>query len=63
MDDEEDIVTLFTKVMQENGYLVMGFTSSLFFLDYIREHPDKFSFLIVDYRMFPMQGSELANKL
>jgi hypothetical protein len=27
VDDEEDIVTLFTDVLQENGYSVMGFTN------------------------------------
>jgi len=27
VDDEEDNITLFTKVMQENGYHVMGFTN------------------------------------
>ena len=55
VDDEEDNVTLFTKVMQENSYHVMGFTNPLFFLDYIREYPDRVDFIIVDYRMSPMQ--------
>ena len=59
MDDEEDNVTLFTKVIQDNGYQVMGFTNPLFFIDYIREHPDKFSLIIVDYRMSPMQGWDI----
>ena len=63
MDDEEDNVTLFTKVMQDNNYHVMGFTNPLFFLDYIREYPDKFSLIIVDYRMSPMQGCELSNEI
>ncbi|HJU59128.1 MAG TPA: response regulator [Nitrososphaeraceae archaeon] len=63
VDDEKDIVTLFIEVLQENGYHVMGFTNPLFILDYIREHPDKFSLIIVDYRMSPMQGDELANEI
>ncbi|HYY70826.1 MAG TPA: response regulator, partial [Nitrososphaeraceae archaeon] len=63
VDDEVDNVTLFTKVMQENGYHVMGFTNPLFFIDYIREHPDKFSLIILDYRMSPMQGCEISNKI
>ncbi|MDF2736544.1 MAG: hypothetical protein K0S93_400 [Nitrososphaeraceae archaeon] len=41
----------------------MEFTNPLFILDYIHECPDKFSMIIVDYRMSPMQGSELANKI
>ena len=63
MDDEEDNVTLFTKVIQDNGYQVMGFTNPLFILDYIREFPDKFSLIIVDYRMSPLQGCEIFNKI
>ena len=63
VDDEEDIVYLFTAVLQENGYHVMGFTNPLFFLDYILEHQDEFSLIIIDYRMSPMQGCELSNKI
>jgi response regulator RpfG family c-di-GMP phosphodiesterase len=63
VDDEEDNVTLFTKVMQENGYQVMGFTNPLLILDYISEHPDKFSLIIVDYRMSPILGCEIFNKI
>jgi DNA-binding NtrC family response regulator len=63
VDDEKDIITLFTAVLQENGYHVMGFTNPLFFLDYILEHPDEFSLIIIDYRMYPMQGCELSKKI
>ena len=63
VDDEEDNVTLFTKVMQDNNYHVIEFTNPLFFLDYIRRYPDKFSLIIVDYRMSPMQGCELSSKI
>jgi DNA-binding NtrC family response regulator len=63
VDDEKDIVTLFTQVLQENGHKVKGFTSPIIILDYVHQHPDEFSLIIVDYRMSPMQGSELANKI
>jgi DNA-binding NtrC family response regulator len=63
VDDEEDNVTLFTKVLQENGYQVKGFTSPIIILDYIHKHPDEFGLIMVDYRMSPMQGSELASKI
>lgn len=63
VDDEEDNVTLFTKLLQENGYSVMGFTNPIFFLDYIREYSDSFDLIIVDYRMSPMQGCELSRKI
>ena len=63
VDDEEDNVTLFTKVLQENGYHVIGFTNPIFFINYIHEHPDSFDLIIIDYRMSPMQGCELSSKI
>ena len=63
VDDEEDIVTLFTEVLRENGHKVKGFTNPIFILDYVHQHPDEFRLIIVDYRMSPMQGSELASKI
>ncbi len=61
--DDEDIVTLFTEVLQGNGYHVMEFSKPLFFLDYICEYPDKFSLIIIDYRMSTIQGCELSSKI
>ena len=63
VDDELDIVTLFTEILQENGYHAMGFTDSLFILDYISKHPNEFDLIIIDYRMSPLQGYELSNKI
>ncbi|HET8858116.1 MAG TPA: response regulator [Nitrososphaeraceae archaeon] len=63
VDDEEDIVTLFTDALEENDYQVMGFTNSLLFLDYVREHPDRFDLIIVDYKMSPMKGCELTKEI
>jgi DNA-binding NtrC family response regulator len=62
VNDEEDIFTLF-KVLQDNGYQIKGFTNPLIALDYIKNHPDEFGLIIVDYRMSPMQGCELSNKI
>jgi hypothetical protein len=44
------ITLLFTKVIQDNGYQVTGFTNPLFILDYISEYPDRVDLIIVDYR-------------
>ena len=63
MDDEKDVIFLFTAVLQENGYHIIGFTNPLLALDYIHKHPDKFDLIIVDYKMSPMQGCELSNKI
>ncbi len=63
VDDEEDIITLFNAVIQENGYHMIGFTNPLFALHYINNHPDEFGLIILDYRMSPMQGCELSSKI
>lgn len=63
VDDEEDIVTLFTDALEENDYHVMGFTNPLLFLDYVREYPDRFDLIIVDYKMSPMKGCELTKEI
>ena len=62
VDDEKYLVTLFTELLQENGYYTKGFTDPLSFLEYIRQYPYEFQFIILDYRMSPMQGCELANE-
>jgi DNA-binding NtrC family response regulator len=63
VDDEENIVSLFTEVLQEKDYHVMGFTNPLLALDYIHKYPNEFDLIIVDYRMSPIQGCDLANKV
>ena len=63
VDDEQDIITLFKAVIQENGYLMIGFTNPLFALNYINNHLNEFGLIIVDYRMSPMHGCELSSKI
>ncbi len=63
VDDEEDNVTLFTQLLQKNGYDIMGFTNPLFALNYINNHPNEFGLIIVDSRMYPMHGCELSSKI
>jgi DNA-binding NtrC family response regulator len=63
VDDEEDIVNLFTEVLRVNGFFVMGFTNPLFIIDYIRDYPDQIKLILVDYKMSQMTGCELANQI
>ena len=63
VDDEEDIILGFKVILQENGYDVIGFSNPLIALDYIRKHPGIFDLIIIDYKMSPMQGCELSNKI
>ena len=63
VDDENDLITLFTDVIQMNGYVVAGFTNPFLLIDYIRENPNQIKLILIDYKMPHMTGCELANKI
>ena len=63
VDDEEDIVNLFTELLKENGYDVYGFTDPFLLLDYIHHHNNQFRLVLIDYKMPQITGYELANKI
>jgi DNA-binding NtrC family response regulator len=63
VDDEEDIVSLFTEALQVNGFFVVGFTNPLFIIDYIHDNPDQIELILIDYKMSQMSGCELANQI
>ena len=63
VDDEKDVIFVFTTLLRENSYHVMGFTNPLVVLDYISKYPYDFSLIIIDYKMSPMQGCELSKKI
>jgi PAS domain S-box-containing protein len=59
VDDEEPLVQLAARTLEELGYAPVGFTSSSAALAAIRAEPRKFAALITDERMPEMSGSEL----
>jgi len=59
--DEQDILNLFLEVLEDEGYTTTGFTNPVSFLEYVKEHKDEFNFVILDYRMSPIEACELAN--
>lgn len=63
VDDDEDIVNLFTDLLRENGYDIYGFTNPLLLLDYIHHHDNLFRLVLIDYKMPQMTGCVLANKI
>ena len=63
IDDEQEILNLFLEVLEDEGYQPTGFTNPVSFLEYVKQHKDEFEFVILDYRMSPMEGGELANKV
>jgi len=63
MDDDEDILNLFTDVINMQGYIVIGFTNPYPLIEYISENPEQLKFIIIDYKMPLMTGCELASQI
>ena len=63
VDDEAELVNLYSEVLQMSGYDVSSFSDPLLAYEHIRENPDKYSLIITDYRMPLMDGLFFATKL
>ena len=63
VEDEEDILTLFTEIIRENGYPVIGFTKPSSFVEYLGIHRDEIDLILIDYKLPQMTGCELANQI
>jgi len=63
VDDEEALVTLATRTLEELGYAPSGFTSSSEALSALRADPQRFDVLITDERMPGMSGSALIREV
>ncbi len=63
VDDEEPLVRLATRTLEELGYEPTGFTSSAAALAAFRADPQRFDALITDERMPGMSGSRLIREV
>jgi PAS domain S-box-containing protein len=63
VDDEEPLVQLATRTLEELGYAPVGFTSSSAALAALRADPQHFDALITDERMPEMSGSALIREV
>jgi DNA-binding NtrC family response regulator len=63
VDDELDLVDLFSDALSLYGYDVSAFTDPIAALEYIKKNPDKYSLLITDFSMNKMNGCELGIKV
>ncbi len=62
-DDEEPLVQIATRMLEELGYAPTGFTSSSAALAAFREDPKRFDALITDERMPEMSGTTLIHEV
>src|SRR5262249_29076868 len=63
VDDEEPLVRLATRRLEQLGYAPVGFTSSRAALAALRAEPQRFDALITDERMPGMTGSALIREV
>ena len=63
VDDEAELVNLYSEALQMSGYDVSSFSDPLLAYEHIRDNPDKYSVIITDYRMPLMDGLFFATKL
>ena len=63
VDDEAELVNLYSEALQMTGYDVSSFSDPLLAYEHIRDNPDKYSLIITDYRMPLMDGLFFATKL
>jgi DNA-binding NtrC family response regulator len=63
VDDEAELVNLYSEALQMSGYDVSSFSDPLLAYEQIRDNPDKYSLIITDYRMPLMDGLFFATKL
>jgi DNA-binding NtrC family response regulator len=63
IDDDPDLLNLFSEALQMSGYTVSSFTDPLLAYRHIQENPDKYSLVIVDEKIFNLNGLFSSTKL
>lgn len=63
VDDEIDIIGLFTEILTLNGISVRPFTNPKEALDEFEQSHDSYRLIISDARMSPMSGVEFITKI
>jgi two-component system response regulator (stage 0 sporulation protein F) len=63
VDDEIDIIGLFTEILTLNGISVRPFTNPKEALDEFERSHDSYRLIISDVRMSPMSGVEFITKI
>lgn len=63
VDDELDIVNLFTEAFKNRNYDVVGFTNPLKALEHYKKNYDQYGIVISDIRMPEMNGFDLVKNL
>jgi len=63
VDDEKDILDLFSEYLSSNGFNTISFQNPLEALNYFYQNPNNCSLVITDYKMPQMSGIDLIKKI
>ncbi|AFU59521.1 putative signal transduction response regulator, receiver domain protein [Candidatus Nitrososphaera gargensis Ga9.2] len=63
LDDESELVTLFSTMLKKNGYDVAGFTSPIEASEDFKFNHDRYALVISDIRMHQMNGFEIVRNV
>lgn len=63
IDDDEDILNLFSDFLRKEGYGVTSFLDPLKALEEIHRRPQRYSIIITDVRMPGISGIELIRRI
>jgi DNA-binding response OmpR family regulator len=63
VDDEQDIVAIFRKSLQNQGFDAYGFTDPILALEHFKANQANYGLVISDIRMPQMNGIELARRI
>jgi response regulator RpfG family c-di-GMP phosphodiesterase len=63
VDDEKDILDLFSEYLTSNGSNTISFDNPVNALKYFYQNPNNCSLLITDYKMNQMSGIDLIKKI
>jgi response regulator RpfG family c-di-GMP phosphodiesterase len=63
VDDEKDILNLFSEYLSSNGYNVISFNNPLYALEYFYQNISNCTLVITDYKMPQMSGIDFIKKI
>jgi DNA-binding response OmpR family regulator len=63
LDDELDVMNLFTLALEQRGFQVIGFTEPMLALDHFQKNSDRYWLVVADIRMPLMDGYEFIKKV
>jgi DNA-binding NtrC family response regulator len=63
LDDEFDIMSIFTLALERQGFHVIGFMEPLLALDHLQKNSDRYWLVVSDIRMPVMDGYEFIKRV